>query len=234
MTDDFWTASAITPVAQSAFGARIAAFDPGAPVPDPWSRPGELVPLPPTADPLDEVVRNRRSGRQFAPSPLSADDLGAVLGALAADADGHRSYPAAGALYAVTVVAWLYRVEHPLHGRTVQFDPLQRALVDLGPAPTWAEESVAVTGEPAGDPPPVLLGLFANLDVLRAKYGDRGDRFALLEAGEILQVLSLAVAARHLAGYAIGGSVDQRMIALAHLPATGARFVISYAFGRPA
>lgn len=233
MTDDFWTGSAITAVNQSRFGARIADFDPGPPAPHPWSRPGALVALPRPVGPLDAVLRTRRSTRTFGPTDLSTDDLAGVLAVLAAEADGHRSYPAAGALYAVTVVGWLYRVDHPLNGRTVQFDALRHALVDIGPAPGWAEESRAVTGDAASEAPPALLGLFADVDVLRAKYGDRGDRFALLEAGEVLQQLSLAVAARNLNGYAIGGSVDQRMLALAGLAGTTARFVIAYAFGRP-
>lgn len=233
MSDDFWISSAITAANQDAFGARIAAFDPGTPAPHPWSRPGELVPLPRPHSPIDAILGERRSVRSFTPEPLSTDDLAAVVGVLAVGADGHRSYPAAGALYSVTVIAWLHGVDHPLNGRTVQYDPVHHALVDVGAAPAWAEESRAVTGEAASDPPPVLLGLFADVDTLRAKYGDRGDRFALLEAGEVLQQLSLAVAARHLGGYAIGGSLDQRMVALAGLGRTSARFVIAYAFGRP-
>ena len=93
--------------------------------------------------------------------------------------------------------------------------------------------AIAFTGDPTSDPPPVFLGLFADLDPLHAKYGDRGDRFALLEAGEILQQLSLAVAARGLAGYAVGGSIDDRLIALAGLQPVRARFVVGYAFGNP-
>jgi SagB-type dehydrogenase family enzyme len=231
VSDDFWIASAITAVNQSAFGARIAGFDPGPPMPHPWSRPGELVGLPRPAGPLDEVFGSRHFTRAFAASAVSADDLARVLGALATDADGRRSYPAAGAIYSVTVIAWLYRVDHPLQGRTVQYDPVHHALVDIGPAPEWADEARAVTGDTASHPPPVVLGLFADVDTLRAKYGDRGDRFALLEAGEILQQLSLAVAAGHLGGYVIGGSVDQRMVALAGLSETSAKFVVAYAFG---
>lgn len=234
MTEDFWVGSAITAANQDTFGARIAAFDPGPPAPHPWSRPGDPVSLPRPPGPLDSVFRTRRSTRSFAPAPLSTDDLAGVLGVLTVDADGHRSYPAAGAMYSVTLIAWLYGVDHPLNGRTVQFDPIRHALVDVAPAPRWADESRALTGEPTSDPPPVLLGLFVDIDMLRAKYGDRGDRFALLEAGEVLQQLSLAVAARHLGGYAIGGSIDQRMVALAGLPRTNAKFVVAYAFGRPA
>jgi SagB-type dehydrogenase family enzyme len=234
VSDDFWLESAITAANQPGFGARIAAFDPGLPAPDPWSRPGELVALPDAPRPLDAVAGSRRSAREFGPALLTAEDLAGVLGTLAVQADGHRSYPAAGAIYAVTVIAWLYGVDHRLNGRTAQYEPRPHALVDIGPAPVWADEAGAVTGDAASVAPPVLLGLFANLDTLRAKYGDRGDRFAVLEAGEILQQLSLAVAAAGLSGYAIGGSVDDRMIALAGLPPASAKFVVAYAFGRPA
>lgn len=233
VSDDLWIESAITAANQSGFGARIAAFDPGLPSPDPWSRPGELVGLPSVLGALDPVSRSRRSAREFGSALLAAEDLAGVLGSLAVQSDGHRSYPAAGAIYSVTVIAWLYGVEHWLNGRTVQYEPRHHALVDVGPASVWADEAGAVTGDAASAAPAVLLGLFANVDTLRAKYGDRGDRFAMLEAGEILQQLSLAVAAAGLSGYAIGGSVDDRMIALAGLPPATAKFVVAYAFGRP-
>lgn len=136
-------------------------------------------------------------------------------------------------MYAIGLVAWLFRIDHPLHGHTVRYHSAEHALADLGKAPAWTDEAVAFTGDPTSDPPPVFVGLFADLDHLHAKYGDRGDRFALLEAGEILQQLSLAVAARGLAGYAVGGSIDDRLIALAGLQPVGARFVVGYAFGKP-
>ena len=231
--DDFWTGSAITAANRTAFGARIAAFEPGPPAPHRWSRPGALINLPRVPSLLDPVLDARRSIRTFAPTPLTGDDLGAVLGVLAERADGHRSYPAAGALYAIGVVAWLFNIDHPLNGHAVQYHPAEHAIADLGEAPTWADEAIAFTGDPTSDPPPVFLGLFADLDKLHAKYGDRGDRFALLEAGEILPQRSLAVAAQNLAGYAIGGSLDHRLVALAGLQPVNARFVVGYALGQP-
>lgn len=233
MSENFWTRSAITAANRHTFGARVAAFDPGPPLPHPWSRPGELVRLPRPGGPLDAVLSARRSVRRFAAARVSTDDLACVLGILAADQDGHRGHAAAGAIYSVTLIAWLYRVDHPLNGRTTQYDPVSHALADIGPVPAWTEESRAVTGTDESDPPPVLLGLFVDVDSLRAKYGERGDRFALLEAGEVLQQISLAVAARKLCGYAIGASIDQRMVWLAGLARTNAKFVLAYAFGRP-
>ncbi len=223
--DDFWSGSAITAVNRIGFGARIAAFDPGPLAPPRWGRAGNLVGLRRVPSPLDSVLHARKSTRTFAAAPLTEDDLAAVLGVLAQRADGHRSYPAAGALYAIG--------DHPLNGHAVQYDAAGHGLADLGEAPRWADEAIAFTGDPASDPPAAFLGLFANLDQLHAKYGDRGDRFALLEAGEVLQQLSLAVAARGLAGYAVGGSIDDRMIALAGLQPVGARFVVVYALGKP-
>lgn len=231
--DDFWAGSAITAVNRDGFGSRIAACDPGPPTPHRWSRPGNLISLRQVPSVLDPVLSARTSTRTFAPTPITENDLTAVLGFLAERPDGHRSYPAAGALYAIGLVAWLFGIDHPLHGHTAQYHPAEHALADLGKAPAWADEAIAFTGDPTSDPPPVFLGLFADLDPLHAKYGDRGDRFALLEAGEILQQLSLAVAARGLAGYAVGGSIDDRLIALAGLQPVRARFVVGYAFGNP-
>lgn len=187
---------------------------------------------PPCAARAAPRMRHRLSACKAVRAPLTEDDLAAVLGVLAQRADGHRSYPAAGALYAIGLVAWLFSIDHPLNGHAVQYDAAGHGLADLGEAPRWADEAIAFTGDPASDPPAAFLGLFANLDQLHAKYGDRGGRFALLEAGEVLQQLSLAVAARGLAGYAVGGSIDDRMIALAGLQPVGARFVVGYALGK--
>lgn len=51
----------------------------------------------------------------------------------------------------------------------------------------------------------MVLGIFANWDRLIAKYGDRGYRFALLEAGHAAQNILLTCTASRLAAVPIGG-----------------------------
>lgn len=232
--DDFWEASRLDPVTQPAFGERIAAFDARPPAVHPWARPGRPHPLTRTASPLSALGDARRSRRRFGRDALSAATLGRLLGAVAADARGHRSYPAAGGLYSCGVSVLLLNVAHPLNHRVAQHHAGQHALYDVGPCPSWNELRTALGGGDAATAPAAVLGVFADTGRITAKYGERGGRFVLLEAGALVQQLSLAAAEANVAAYLLGGSADDRLLTLAGHTGTFARFVTALAVGPPA
>ena len=75
----------------------------------------------------------------------------------------------------------------------------------------------------------MVATLFPNR--LTAKYGERGGRFALLEAGAVMQQLSLTATDLGLAGVVVGGLLDDYWLAQLGLTRTGAVVAFGYLVG---
>ncbi len=101
-----------------------------------------------------------------------------------------RPYPSGGALYPCDI----HVVPGEVSGleSVCRYDACQHALVDYG-VPTGDFRSVETAPYPAS--PPAAFIISAALDRTTAKYGPRGYRFAMLEAGHIGQNLILAATA---------------------------------------
>lgn len=190
-------------------------------------------PLP--AGPLPEVslgaaLAARTSVRGALTGPLDAAGLGALLWHSLAESSrseerlpdgsaltvGHRPYPSAGALYTARARLLVLDVEGVPAG-TYDCVPERRTLRPVGPAPSTAQIAPlsAYLSRPAADPhwigvdgAPVVLALYADLGLLRRRYGLRALRLALLETGHLAQTLLLTAAALGLAGTPIGGFHD--------------------------
>lgn len=222
--DDFWAATELNDVTVGEFVARLNAFPPTDDSSHPWARAGQPHAL------GDVPAWPRRSTRAFGDRALTGDEVALVLRALAGDESGRRAYAGAGALYSVRAVAFLLHCDHPLNGRLALHHPGQHALYDIAACPDWADLAEVLGGRDADGTPALAIALVADESTLRAKYGPRGTRFALLEAGAALHQLALATAEAGLAGYATGGGLDTAVCALARLPRS-ARFIAGYLVG---
>lgn len=170
---------------------------------------------------LDEALRARVSCRRFRPDPVPLDRLGRLLSAGygVAQRSGpvmqDRPVPSGGGLYPL---------ELSLLVRAV--DGLEPGVYHYVPAAHGLEQVRAV------ELPQVFLGyLFmgqpwvaeAALIVVISfaggrslpKYGDRGYRYALLEAGHLMQNLNLAAAGLGLGVVNLGGFYDDELASLA-------------------
>jgi len=199
------------------------------------------LPRPDIACELSEAIRKRRSGHGEG-APLSLDDVGALLGwgcgitARKASPDGHlqtyhRAQPSGGARYAVELYmlalkdgpvprgVYHYRVrehalEHVFDGSALG-DGKELFWYD------WIKDTSAVF---------VMTGVF---DRTQRKYGERGYRYLLLEAGHIGQNLALVGAARRLGVTMLGGTNDQALEALLDVDGTTESVIYSAAVTRP-
>jgi SagB-type dehydrogenase family enzyme len=174
------------------------------------------VPLPPPM-PLDAslgtVLRNRRSAREPRGAPLSLEHLATLLhaayGVTCEAPQPLRTVPSGGALYPLE----LYVVANAVRGlaaRLYHFDPLRHALEKLGsPRAAGTLEDAFVYPEFAGAS--AVVAVTALFWRTRFKYGLRGYRFALLEAGHVVQNLLLTATALGLAAIPIGGYYDARL-----------------------
>ncbi|GIJ54822.1 hypothetical protein Vau01_023380 [Virgisporangium aurantiacum] len=187
-------------------------FDPGSREAFKSARPDLRIAAPGTPVlPLDgsdvpAVYRDwRASRRRFGDRPLTYAELSALLGLLHETPDRRRLYPSAGDTYAVRVYlhvkpgaveglpAGLYYhhpVDHCLH------------LVDATAA---VDRTVHfVYNRPVFDAAGVGIFLFGCLDAIEPLYGADSERFMLLEAGYLGQVLMLGQAATGVALCPIG------------------------------
>jgi SagB-type dehydrogenase family enzyme len=166
---------------------------------------------------LAEALRARRSERGFGAGEVSVGELATVLHAAygvtrpagSDDPQPLRAVPSGGALYPLEVYAVLARVKEAEPG-LYHLDPLRHALevLSLGAAPLAILKEAAVYPEIVEGCAVTLLvtGMFWRS---RFKYGLRGYRFALLEAGHLVQNVLLMCAALGLAAAPVGGFYDR-------------------------
>jgi SagB-type dehydrogenase family enzyme len=181
------------------------------------------VPLPPPAElarPLGDVLRTRRSAAAFGGAPMSASELSTLLWAAygvsapVADAEGPvapgRTAPSAGALYPLELYVLTPAVDG-LSAGLHHYDPLGHALEELASDGAGAalEAVLALPAHAAGAAAAVAItGVFWRS---RFKYGLRGYRFTLLEAGHVAQSLVLAATALGLASCPCGRFFERRL-----------------------
>jgi SagB-type dehydrogenase family enzyme len=173
------------------------------------------VPLPPPG-PLDEslgtVLLNRRSVRELGGAPLPLGHLATVLhaayGVTSEAPQPLRAVPSGGALYPLELYVLASSVRS-LEAGLYHYDPLRHALEELGSPRAGALEEAFVYPELAGAS--AVVAVTALFWRTRFKYGLRGYRFALLEAGHVVQNLLLAATALGLAAVPIGGYYDARL-----------------------
>jgi SagB-type dehydrogenase family enzyme len=172
--------------------------------------PVELPAPSPLTGSLGDVLGRRRSGKADALRPLRASQLSAVLAACyASGPDGRRPVPSGGALYPLelyVIAAAVNGVErgvyhfHPFRARLNRLSPLKwNALRDAFAAPDLLEWAAA------------LLVVTAMFSRSRFKYGQRGYRFALLEAGHLAQNVLLAATDLGLPALPVGGFFDRQL-----------------------
>lgn len=180
------------------------------------------IALPPPHRPglsLWDAIGRRRSRRDFGSDALPARSLAALLQAAYGvthaleDSDGRRllplrAVPSGGALYPLELYVAALRVDELAAG-LYHFDPLRGSLAvvstgltsnDVAPLSTYPE---IVAGCAA------LLLVAAVFGRTRFKYGLRGYRFALLEAGHVGQNVVLTATGLGLAAVPLGGFYDR-------------------------
>jgi len=154
-------------------------------------------------EPLLEVLAARRSTRTYGDRKLTAEEVAYLLwaGQGITSARGLRTAPSAGALYPTNLYyaddVALWRYEPRRHGLAKVVDgdvrrDLARAGLDQAPLKR-APGIIVVVAKPA---------------VTAAKYGDRAERYCMLEAGHVGQNILLTAEALGLGACPLGAFRD--------------------------
>jgi SagB-type dehydrogenase family enzyme len=174
-------------------------------------RPGVDLPAPrPLRGRLGGVIASRRSQRPDAVRPVRLRDLATVLAAsYAAFPRGHclcRPVPSAGALYPLETYVVAPAVTGVEPG-TYHYDPFRHRLALLGRL-KFADLRESLVDQSLADATAALVVVTGMFWRSRVKYGPRGYRFALLEAGHLAQNALLAATDLELTALPVGGFHD--------------------------
>jgi SagB-type dehydrogenase family enzyme len=165
----------------------------------------------PAAVPVDlrALTHRRRSRLPEHCGPVSLDQLGTILALSAGSSPtvpGLRVTPSGGAMYPLDVAVIAHRVDGLAPGGYL-YDPIKHGLLartTIRPAEFHARASAA---RPMPQPS-LTLAVVATFARSRAKYGLRGYRFALLEAGHLVQAALTVATAVGLDALPWGGFID--------------------------
>jgi SagB-type dehydrogenase family enzyme len=168
---------------------------------------------------LAEALERRCSALPATVDRLPLSSLGTILAAaqrsLPRDGVQRRPAPSAGALYPLELYVAALQVDG-LESGLMHYDPYSHCLVRLGDldgsavAATLPDRSLL-------DRAACALVLTAVFWRSRFKYGQRGYRFVLLEAGHVAQNAVLAAAALAVPALPLGGFYDTQLDALLDL-----------------
>jgi SagB-type dehydrogenase family enzyme len=156
---------------------------------------------------LRDALVSRRSRTAETASSLSLTAIGSLAGAAYRSAGDRRPVPSGGALYPLE----LYVVALQVDGLGVgvhHYSPYRHRLESLGPVDR-AQVAQALVEPELVDSAAALIVLTAMFWRSRFKYGLRGYRFALIEAGHVMQNVVLAATALGIAARPLGGYYDR-------------------------
>jgi SagB-type dehydrogenase family enzyme len=177
------------------------------------------VPLPASADDsvLLQLLRNRRSCRTYvartAPLELLATLLSGACGltGTALLPNGFARYsrpaPSAGGLYPLEIYVLTRRTEG-LPDALYHYRLRSHALEVVRAAPPGGEIGSFLLAQPFLENANFIFLISAMFGRTQKKYGPRGYRYVLLEAGHIAQSLCLIATERQLGSLCVGGFLD--------------------------
>jgi SagB-type dehydrogenase family enzyme len=194
-------------------------------------------------EPLARVLRRRRSSRQFRPEPVTADQLSCLLqysygitGTLevgGAEVQKLRAAPSAGALYPLELYP-VVLTPGAIAAGVYHYNVARHCLELVREGEFRAEILSAMPAQFSLHTAAVVLVFSASLGKTTHKYGERGYRFALLDAGHAMQNVCLVATALDLACYTVGGFRDDELDALLGLDGVSERSLYAAVMGPPA
>jgi SagB-type dehydrogenase family enzyme len=143
-----------------------------------------------------------------------------------------RAVPSAGALYPLELYVLVNAVDGVGAGLH-HYDPTAHALAQLADDAIGAPIADAFVQSDRVQAANVVVLIAALVPRTAGKYGDRGYRFALLEAGHLAQNLCLSATARGFAGQCLGGYRDRELDRALGFNGITRSVVYAVAVGRP-
>jgi SagB-type dehydrogenase family enzyme len=163
---------------------------------------------------LSEALARRRSVREFAQKRLEPGQIAQLCWAaqgITEKGEGFRTAPSAGALYPITV----FTVDHEA---LQEYDPKAHSLRQVIAGDLRGNLQAAAHDQSCVGSAPLCLVIAIDINKSAVKYGDRAERYCLLEAGHVAQNVLLQATAMGLGGVPVGAFDDQRVSTVLRLP----------------
>ncbi len=159
---------------------------------------------------VEGALGERRSVREYAPTPLTRAELGQLLWAAQGitGPDGGRPAPSAGALYPLEVYVAAGAVED-LPSGVYRYEPRRHALALVAEGDRRAGLAAAALGQECVEEGAAVIALAAVYRRTTGKYGERGTRYVHMEVGHAAQNVYLQAVALGL-GTVVVGAFDDR------------------------
>jgi SagB-type dehydrogenase family enzyme len=176
--------------------------------------PRELVRL---ALPLDETIVERRSTREMANRRLSLEQVATLLhysygmlrdNTFTSTPARTRAVPSGGALYPLEIYLHAAQVDGLERG-LFHYSPKEHRLHVLEAEDLRARVAASTLYPQYVERAALVVFITAMFERTTWKYGERGYRYALIEAGHVAQNLALVAAAMRLAAFSLGGYYDR-------------------------
>lgn len=182
---------------------------------------------------LLESLDGRHSVRDFSASPVSSEDLARLLWAgYGVRSDGGRTAPSAGGLYPGVLYVVAGNVEDVDAG-IYRWDPFENVLRLVLAGDQREALMRAGLSQPSLGEAPLTLIYTADPEVLATKYGERAERYALMEAGHVSQNVLITAVSLDLGAVPMGAFEDEKLSHLLSLP-TGLQPIYLIPIGHPA
>ncbi|MBW2102186.1 MAG: SagB/ThcOx family dehydrogenase [Deltaproteobacteria bacterium] len=153
---------------------------------------------------VEEAIKRRRTVRSFSSRPMKKQDLSKLLYAAQGITEDHgfkRAAPSGGALYPLDV----YTVVGD-KGEHVTKGDRKEELAKASLHQMWMAK------------PPLNFVITAQYSRICSKYGDRGVRYAMIEAGHVGQNIFLQAEALGLKAGIVGAFEDMKVINVLGIP----------------
>lgn len=168
---------------------------------------------------LMDSLSERRSVRDYSDEKLTLTELAALLWSAQGITEkqrGYRTAPSAGATYPMEVYLVVENVEELSPG-LYRYSPDEHTLEQIKEGHFNEDlKNTALGQDPIGDAS-VNLVITAVYERVMNRYGERGERYAKIEAGHISQNIYLSCSALELGTVAIGAFNDEQVIELLQL-----------------
>ncbi|KAF0996736.1 SagB/ThcOx family dehydrogenase [Geobacillus sp. TFV-3] len=152
----------------------------------------------------------RRSVREFNGEPISLINLSTLLACYQHNpSSGRRVVPSAGALYPLRIYVHVKSVDSLSQG-VYMYDPYSHELLKILEG-FESDLKEVFFHAPMVETCSVILYITLRLDKVTLKYGDRGYRYGLMEAGHLAQSISLVAKEINVGTVVCGGFNDLKL-----------------------
>ena len=173
---------------------------------------------------FEQALNSRRTVRSFTSGNLTLDQLSQLLFAAQGITDGRgfkRAAPSGGALYPmdVYVVAGINGVQGLKEG-IYRYEPKKHTIMPIAEGDFRKDVAGASLHQMWMSVPPLSLVITAEYGRITRKYGERGVRYAVIEAGHIGQNIFLQAEALGMGAGIVGAFDDEHVIRVLGIPAS--------------